>query len=142
MALYEGAVRTTGIAVSTPCLEIIASATVPARLLELGLTNTTAVSNWIAFGRPQAIGVTPTTPVAVIPEDQNGPVGNTESALAWGTAPTGPLYYIRRTNTTPAVGAGVVWTFPRGLIIAVRKTVILFNLIPNGALDVWFVVDE
>lgn len=143
MAIYSGAVRTTQGTAANPTLEIIASSVVTPRLLELGISQAAATAGVFGFGRPAAIGVGPTSPVTVIAEDQNGPTGQTSSALAWGTtAPTVPTVFFRRVSCPNTIGAGIIWTFPRGLILQVSKTVVVWIIATAPVADIWFVLDE
>lgn len=143
MAIYSlggrGGVGTTGVA-ST---EIIAAAAVKPKLMELGISQTAATASEFGLGRPAAIGVTPTSPVTVLDEaDGGGPAGTTRTAVAWGTPPTVPVQFNRKVLTPATIGAGVIWTFPRGLGIPVSASLVLWNLATNSIVDTWLVVDE
>ncbi|MCJ7830933.1 MAG: hypothetical protein MUP86_00195, partial [Dehalococcoidia bacterium] len=97
-------------------MEIRAAAANRPRLLEMGIWLNAATQSPIGIGRPQAIGVTPTSPVTVLAEDPGDSTGLTQTALAWATAPTVPLNFFRRLNIAAAIGAGVLLTFPRGIV--------------------------
>jgi hypothetical protein len=145
MAIYSVANRTTATATATPCLEAIAGANLGYRMLECGISINAATASVFGFGRPAAIGITPTSPVTVLAEDGgNTAAGNTTTALAWGTAPTAPTNFFRRVSLPATVGAGIIWTFPRGVIVLKANTSVLWN--PSGGsnsvADVWNVVDE
>lgn len=143
MALYGAAARGTGLLINTPQFEIIASATVGARLLELGLSASTGTGGVVVgLGVPQAIGVTPGGLVTVQAEDQNGPAGNTKIALSWATAPTIPKVFLEQDDLTNAAGTGVVWTFPLGIVIPINRTIVVWNVQTCAAFDIWIVVDE
>jgi hypothetical protein len=143
MAIYSLAVRTTGASVTTPALEVIGAAAIGYRLLELGMSINAATASVYGYGRPAAIGVTPTTPVAVLAEDGgNTTAGNSTTALAWGTAPTAPTNFLRRVSLPATVGAGIIWTFPRGIVVLKALTSVLWNITANSVADVWVVVDE
>jgi len=96
----------------------------------------------VGIGRPQAIGVTPTSPVTVVAEDPGDPAGTVTTALAWGTPPTVPLFFLRRLNLPATIGAGVILTFPRGLAIAVSNSIVHWNITATGVMDVHHVIDE
>lgn len=143
MAIYSGAVRTTQGTAANATLEIIASATVSPKLMELGISQNAATAGVFGLGRPAAIGVGPTTPVTVIAEDQNGPTGQTSSAIAWGTtAPTVPTVFFRRVSCPATIGAGIIWTFPRGIILQISKTIVVWIIATAPVADMWFVLDE
>jgi hypothetical protein len=142
MAVYSISNRTTNVTSGQPCLEIRTTATERAKILELTITMAAATASLFGIGRPQAIGVTPTTPVTVIPEDAAEPTGSAQTALAWGTPPTVPLAFFRRINLPATIGAGRVISFPRGLVIPVSSSLVVWNLGTNGVADIDVVLDE
>jgi len=102
-----------------------------ARIMEVGLFCASAgtAPNTFGLGRPAANGVTPTTPVDFLPEDPNDVLatGVLQGALAWGTKPTSPTNFFRRIGLPATIGTGVIWTFPKGLVIAVSSNLVLYN---------------
>ena len=143
MAIYSLANRTTNTTTANANLEAIAAAALGYRLLELGLTINAGTASVFGFGTPAAIGITPTSPVTVLAEDAgNTATGNTTTALAWGTPPTIPTNFYRRVSLPGTIGAGIIWTFPRGITVLKAKTLILWNLSTTSVADVWVVVDE
>jgi hypothetical protein len=83
------------------------------------------------------------------PDDPNDPQSVLQVALAWNTSPTAPLVYMRRWNSTNIVGVGVVWTFPRGLVIPpqgntlnVASSIVVWNVSTGVASDLYVVADE
>lgn len=110
-----------------------------ARLMEIGFTLVSATVTTIGLGRPQAIGITPTTPVDFLVEDPNNVLasGVIQSALAWGTGPTVPTAFFQRIALPATVGSGVIWTFPEGIVIPVSSSVVLWNLGSNSLLDAY-----
>jgi hypothetical protein len=124
--------------------EIITGATPGrARVLELGFFLAAATATTIGLGRPQAVGITPTSPVDFLAEDPNDVLasGVVQSAVAWGTGPTIPTAFLRRIALPATVGTGVIWTFPEGLVIPVSSSLILWNLASNSVLDAYAVID-
>lgn len=142
MAIYSIANRTTSATTTTPSLEVRAAATNRPRVLEMGIWLNAATQSPIGIGRPQAIGVTPTSPVTVLSEDPGDSTGLTQTALAWGTAPTVPLNFFRRLNIAAAIGAGVLLTFPRGIVIAASGSLVNWNIAAVSLYDCHVVVDE
>jgi hypothetical protein len=144
MAYYNLAVRTSGVTTTTAAWEIRTSANVRARLMEIGLFLAAATASTYALGRPAAIGVTPTSPVDFIPEDPADitVAAQVQSALAWATGPTAPTAFLRRVSLPATIGTGVIWTFPRGIVIPASSSLILWNLATNGVLDAYAVIDE
>jgi hypothetical protein len=112
--------------------------------MELGIFMAAATASQYALGRPAAIGVTPTAPVDFLPDDPADPTvaGLVQSALAWATGPTAPAAFPRRISTPATIGSGVIWTFPRGYMIPVSSSLVLWNLAANGVVDAYAVVEE
>ena len=144
MAWYRLAVRTTGVTSATAAWEIRTSANVRARLMELGVFLGAATASTYGLGRPAAIGITPTSPVDFQPEDLAEPTvaSQVQSALAWSTGPTAPTNFLARIGLPATIGTGVIWTFPRGLIIPVSSSIVLWNLATNGVVDAYAVLEE
>ena len=143
MAIYSISQRTINTSSATCAWEIISTSTqIRPQILELGFTQVTAVAATIGLGRPQAKGVTPTTPQTVLAEDNGEVAGNTTVAVAWGTAPTVPSNFFRRITCPATIGAGVIWTFPRGLIIASNFSMILWVIATAPVLDAYVVENE
>ena len=144
MAIASASVRTSNVTINNASVEIIASSTLAYKLMEFGTSNNTATSSILGFGVPAAIGVTPTTPAALVFEDGgNTSTPGTTTALAWGTSPTNPTVYSRRVTLPATIGAGIVWTFPRGFAVLKAKTLTLSNIVATPAVqDAWLVLDE
>lgn len=143
MSIYSLANRTSSGTSAAATLEIIGAAAVGFRLLEVGITINAATASTFGLGTPQAKGVTPTSPITVLAEDAgNTTAGNTTTALAWGTPPTVPLNFFRRVSLPATIGAGIIWTFPRGLYVLKNTTIVVWNLATNSVADIWAVVDE
>lgn len=138
------AVRTSGVTTGTAAWEIRTGATPGrARLMELGVFLGAATASTYGLGRPAAIGITPTTPVDFLVEDPADVLasGVVQSALAWATGPTVPAAFFRRIGLPATVGNGVIWTFPKGLVIPVSSSIVLWNLATNGVVDAYAVLD-
>lgn len=137
-------VRTSSGTTGAAAWEIRAAAT-PGRfrIMEIGLFLAAATASTYGIGRPQAIGDTPTTPVDFGTEDPNDVLAANAllSALAWGTGPTVPLKFKRRIALPATIGAGVIWTFPTGLVIPASGSIVLWNLATNGVVDAYAVVE-
>lgn len=133
MGVYSVATRTVNVNSASAALEIIANAVVSPRLIELCITSQLNSTNALGLGRPAAIGLNPVNLVTVQPENLNDPAGQTQLAVQWGTPPTVPAAFVRRATTVASVGAGIIWSFPRGMIITVSKTLVLW-LITGGSI--------
>ena len=143
MAIYSISQRTTQTVAANAAWEIITtSAQVRPALLEFGFTQVTGVAGSYGIGRPQAKGVTPTTPQTSLAEDAGEVAGNTTVAVAWSTPPTVPSNFFRRITCPATIGAGVIWTFPRGLVISNALNFILWIIATAPVLDVYCVTNE
>jgi len=142
MAIYSVANRTSGVTSATATQEIRTAAADRAAIMEIGLTINAATASVFGLGTPAAIGVTPTAPVTVLAEDTGSPAGTVTTALAWATGPTVPANFFRRVSLPATIGAGIIWTFPRGLMIAISSSKVLWNIVTGSVADTWVVVDE
>lgn len=143
MAIYSLAQRTTATAAASASWEVRSVATNKPKVMELGISQNTATAGVYGIGRPGAIGITPTSPQTFLDEqDGNGPTGNTTAAVAWGTGPTVPTNFFRRLSCPATVGAGCIFTFPRGLALQVSNSVVVWIIATAPVCDVWAVVDE
>ncbi len=142
MAVYSIARRTTVVASGSAAHTIYTPATDRAALLEAGIFMAAATASTYSLGRPAAAGVTPTAPVLLQAEDPANPAAVVNSALAWTTSPTNPTVDLRRWAAPATIGTGVIFTFPRGIIIAISSNFVLQNLALNGVVDTYWLVDE
>lgn len=142
MSLASIAVRTSNVTINNASAQFRAAAGTKFRVLELSLIQLTATASSHGFGRPAAIAVTPGTSALFQRDDSADPACVTNADLTWGTSPTAPTVYLRRTNTAATVGVGIVWTFPRGITVPVAGAVVTFNVTASVALDVNVAIDE
>lgn len=143
MAIYSLAQRTTTFtATTTATVEWRSAATVRPKVLEVSYINSAAATaTSIGLGRPQAIGITPVN-VLFQADDPGDPASVTNGSLSWGTSPTVPLIYHRRWGCAATIGVGIVWTFPRGLIIPISSSLVIWNIATTTGSDVNCVIDE
>lgn len=139
-------VRTSSGVTAEPSWEImVASTPGEAIVREIGITLAAATASVIGLGFPQAIGVTPTSPVDFIPANIGVtlPTNAVRSALAWGTEPTIPAAFIKRVSFPGTIGTGIIWTFEgsEGIVITPSQTVVLWNLDTNAVIDAYAVVE-
>jgi hypothetical protein len=144
VAIYSIGRTTSQTATATAPHTLITTSTDRAAIMECGIFMTSAVAGNFQLGRPAAVGVTPTSPVTVLPEDPALPAGTITSALAWGTNPTAPTTPLRTMNIPATIGTGLIFTFPRGLIVAVSSNFCLYNNSGGavGTANCYWVVDE
>lgn len=142
MAIYSLSLNTTVTTTGAAAMDLRASSANSPRIMEVGLNLLTATASTYGLGRS---GNTPTqtSPVLVQAENSADPAGVSGCAVAWSVAPTVPAQFFRRVSLPATAGAGVIWTFPRGLSVAASGTMLLWNLATNSAsTNVWWVVDE
>lgn len=143
MSLYSLSQRTINTVVNTPAWEIRSASTDKPRLIEMGISQNTATSGEYGLGRPGQIGLVPTTPQNFVTESDSGASASLSTgAVAWGTAPTSPTYFNRRAMPNAAIGAGVIWSFPRGFDIPQTSSLVIWIATAAPVCDVWAVVDE
>lgn len=144
MAIYSQGQQTTVGTTTVPAFDIKASATNSPRLMELGFINGAATQCTYGIGRPANDGsVAQTSGLAVLAENPADPTGQTTTAVAWTTAPTVPTTFLRRPFIPATIGAGIVFTFPRGLIMQASRGIVLWNIAASSAvMNVHVVVDE
>lgn len=143
MALYGLSQRTTATAAASASWEVRSAATNKPRVMEVAISQSAATAGVYGLGRPGAIGVTPTSPQNFVAEgDASAPTSLSTAAVAWGTGPTVPTNFNRRVSCAATVGVGVIWTFPRGLDIAVSSSIIVWIIATAPVCDVWAVIDE
>lgn len=124
--------------------EIRAGAT-PGRLkiMEMGIFLAAATASIFGLGRPAAVGITPTTPVNFLQEDPNDVLAANValSALAWGTGPTVPTAFLKRISLPAVIGTGVIWTWPKGLVVPASESIVLWNLGTNAVVDAYAIIE-
>jgi hypothetical protein len=144
MPMFAMSQRTTSGTIATASWEVRSAAANRPKLMEIGISINAATASVFGIGRPAAIGVGPTSPQTWLDESDGGAgTGLTTSAVAWGTtAPTVPANFFRRVSTPATVGAGIIWTFPRGLGLPVAGSIVVWVLATSSVADVWGVVEE
>lgn len=143
MAIYSLALRTTVFTATTTANHVLALApsTVRPKILEYSYIMSAAqVGLFIGVGTPQAGTGTPTN-VLFQADDPGDPASVCNGSIAWTTSATVPLIFRRRWNGTLA-SVGVVWTFPRGLVIPVSGSIVNWNIATTVAADVNTIIDE
>jgi hypothetical protein len=144
MAIYSQAQNTTVVTSGAPSFDIKAAAANSPKLMEYAINLGAATASTYGLGRPANDGsVAQTSGLAMLAENIADPTGQTTTAVAWGTAPTVPTTFLRRIYLPATIGAGVIWTFPRGLTLAATKGVVNWNIAASSAnTHIWAIVDE
>lgn len=142
MSLASLAVRTSNVTITQACAELRTTAAVKARMLDVSIIQAAGVAQSLGIGRPQALGVTPGTTSLFQRDDPNDPPCVSLVALTWGTSPTVPLVFHKRWNSAATIGVGVVFSFPRGLLINVSSAIVVWNITTGQVSDINFAIDE
>lgn len=142
MAIYSLGQKTTTFTSSQASWELRTAAN-RCRVLELGMVSYTATIQDIGLGVPAARGITPVN-VLFQAEDFAEIASVTNASLSWATSPTAPTsnLYFRRWAAPATIGAGMVWTFPRGLTVPINASLELFNIVTAVANGMWCVIEE
>lgn len=142
MAIYSLSQNTTVTTTGAAAMDLKASSANSPKIMEVALNLLTGTASTYGLGR-SGNAPTQTSPVLVQAENPADPAGQSGSAVAWSVAPTVPAQFFRRVSLPPTVGAGVIWTFPRGLTLAASAAMLIWNLATNSAsMNAWWVVDE
>jgi hypothetical protein len=141
MAISSLALRTTNFTSAQACAEIRSGANKRPKLLEMSIIQATATVQSLGLGRPQALGVTPVNVLFQL-DDPGEAASTMNGSLSWATSPTVPLFFLRRWNSAATIGVGIVWTFPRGLVIPVSSSLVVWNITVAVAIDLNTVLDE
>jgi len=106
------------------------------RVMEVGIFLGAATASTYALNRSSAVG-TRTSPVALLPEDPADPtltgITLVDSAIAFSVQPTLASADLRAIALPATIGTGMIWTFPRGLVIATSGSLVIVNRATNAA---------
>lgn len=143
MAIYSLSMNTTVTGSGAPSWDIKAAAANEPAVMELGVNLGAATASTYGYGR-SANTPTQTTPTLVLAEDEGRPTGLSGCAVAWSVAPTVPAAFFRRVFLPATIGAGIIFTFPRGLVLAAAgASLVQWNIAASSAsANVHVVVDE
>ena|SRR3990167_231168 len=143
MAIYSLAQRTTVTTIAAASWAALSPSTNEAAVMEFGYVNGAATACVVGVGR-SANTPTLTSGVAFLAEDEGRPTGLTQSAVAFSVEPTVPTQFHRRFSMAATIGVGIIFTFPRGLVLAAAgAALVAWNITSNSAVvDIHCVVDE
>ena len=142
MAIGSIGVRTVNLTITQASAEIRTTAAVRATILEVSYIQATGTAQSVGLGRPQAQGATPGTISTFVRDEPGAPVCVTTMNLSWTTSPTVPLVFHRRWNSAATIGVGIIWTFPRGLVVPVSASLVVWNITAGIASDLNVALDE
>lgn len=131
MARYRTGVPSNATATASAVRVELRAGAQPQRVMEVLISNEAATVVTLLVHRALAIGVTPTTPLGLVAEDDTTVVATlATTAIAWGTAPTVPTTApLARIGFPATIGAAWFLTFgPKGLYIPANGSLIFINL--------------
>lgn len=116
MAIYSLSLASTVGGSGAPSWDAKAAANSNPRVMELGVSNGAATAMTYGWGR-SANTPTQSGPVLLQAEGLEA-AALTGCAVAWSVAPTIPTQFFRRYYGPATIGAGIFYTFPRGISLA------------------------
>lgn len=144
MARYGVGFTKAAPAAGTFISQLRTTSTKDVRIWEVGVSNSTAVASSVGLIRSLTVGATFTT-VTPVTEDPSAGAATALCDTAITTAPTITANTFLRKIVLPAtIGAGIIWTFPNGLIVPVSAGIMLWNFggATAAALEGYWVYDE
>ena len=141
MAIYSLSLISTVGTTGVPSWDVKAAANSNPRVMELGVSNGAATAMTYGYGR-SANTPTQTSPVLLQCEGLEA-AALTGCAVAWSVAPTIPAQFFRRYYGPATIGAGIFFTFPRGISLAAAgASLVQWNLAASSAVHAVHVVAD
>lgn len=138
MSIFSlGAASTVG-TVTAPCFDVRSGSAGPTvKLMEYAMMTGATTASTFGLGRPANDATPPvqTGTTVLLAEDPgvtNASV--TATASTWSTAPTVPAQFFRRAYLPNVIGAGIIFTFPRGLAFIANRGLVHWNIAASTAL--------
>jgi hypothetical protein len=128
MGRYQIGVSKTTPAAAGLLAQLRTGASRDARVFEIGVFASTAVSGTVGLIRPSAVGATFTSSSVGAAEDAALGAGAAVVDIAATTPPTIGSNYMRRIVLPGSIGAGVIWTFPNGINVPVASALALWQI--------------
>jgi len=100
---------------------------------EFGVVNGAATTSSYGYGVAANVPVQ-TGGVTLVGSEGGGGSGVATCAVAWSTAPTVPVAFVRRTFLAAAIGETAVFSFPRGFVLQAGTSFVQWNITANSAL--------
>jgi len=142
MSIASVAVRSSNVTINAAQWQVLCTAGVKCRILEISYVGATATAASVSWGRPAVAAVTPGTTLTFQRDDSADPACVTTLSSTYGTSPTNPTVPHRRWNGAATIGVGIVFTFPRGIIIPVSGAFVCSNITAGVVADHSVVIDE
>ena len=146
MSIYSLSVKITG-TTTGPLLEIYtgSSPAMACKVMEVGISQNAGTASEYGLGFPAAVGTgRGGTSLFQNEQSQTDYASKTNIATSWSGAPTAPTIALRRFSSSATIGAGIIWTFPRGILIPSGGTqsIVLWGYATLPTTDCWIVIDE
>ncbi len=110
------------------------------------ITIAAATTSVYALGVPAAVGVTPTSPLALVSMERSNALepttGQTRTALAWATSPTPPTVAVERVSFPATIGAYQEIKFQDGFYVAADSSFVVQNEGTTSAADITVEISE
>jgi len=136
MAIYSLSQRSTSTTSGNAASDMAVSTGARPRLMEMDLFLGAATASTFSLRRTSALG-TRTSPVALLGEDPADPaltgITLVDSAVAFSAEPTELTTKIRGVSFPATIGSGIIWTFPRGLPLAISLSFCIIHDATNAA---------
>lgn len=142
MSIYSLSLNTTIVTSGQAAMDLKSGASVVPAIMEIGINLGINTASTYSLGRSGNVP-TQSTPTLLQAEDPAAVACASGCATTWSVAPTVPAQFLRRVDLPAAIGAGVIWTFPRGLKLAVSTAMLIWNSATNANdCNVWWVISE
>lgn len=117
MARYGNTITKTTTAAAGPIATLSAGTGRDLRIFQVTVSLSTAVSGDVGLMRPANTPTAPTGGQVGAAYDNVSAAGVAVTANAWTTAPTAGATSLDRIVLPASIGAGVIWTYPEGLVV-------------------------
>lgn len=136
MSIYSLAQTSTSTTSANAAADVANSTGIRPKLMEYGLFLGAATASTFSLRRTSALG-TRTSPTALVAEDPGDPaltgITLVDQAVAFSGEPTEVTAKLRSIGLPATIGVGVIWTFPRGITIAVSLSLVIIHDATNAA---------
>ena len=131
-----GAPTTVG-TITAPSFDIRSGSGGPTvKLMEYTFITATTTASTFGIGRPGNDSTPPVQTSTTVLQSEDPSVVNasvTATAVTWSTAPTVPAQFFRRAYVTNVAGAGIIFTWPRGLAFIANRGLAHWNIAASSA---------
>ena len=137
------AARTSHVSIDEPSW-IIGTGLTPgrAKVHEIGITLVTATASSFGVSRMPGGLTNPVTEDFLL-EDPNDVLdsGVIMSITDWDSASSTSLNYFRRVSLPATIGAGIIWSFPQGIVMTAGSHLAIWNISSVSIADMYAVVE-